>query len=73
MHFDNYYIGKIPIPPVTTEAQQPIIELVERISSAKQENPQANSTEAEQQIDKLVYELYGLTDTEVALVERIMR
>ncbi len=72
MHFDNYYVGKIPIPRVTTEDQQPVIELVERISSAKQENPQADSTEAERQIDKFVYALYGLTDTEVALVEKVM-
>ena len=73
MHFDNYYVGKIPIPRVTTETQQPIIELVEQISSAKQADPQADSTDAERQIDKCVYELYELTDTEVALVERVMR
>ena len=73
MHFDNYYVGKIPIPRVTTEDQQPIVELVERISSAKQEDPQTDSTEAERQIDKFVYALYGLTDTEVALVEKVMR
>ena len=73
MHFDNYYIGKIPIPRVTTEAQQPITELVEQISSAKKEDPQADTTDAERQIDKLVYALYGLTDTEITFVEKIMR
>ena len=72
MHFSNYYIGKIPIPRVTIEDQQPIIRLTERILLAKQENLQADSTEAEQQIDKFVYALYGLTDTEVSIVQRAM-
>jgi hypothetical protein len=38
--------------------QQPINSLVEQILSAKSSNPQASALETE--IDKLMYELYGL-------------
>ena len=72
MHFDNYYIGKIPIPLLTLEDQQSIVELVEQILSTKQEDPEADSTEMEKQIDKLIYTLYGLTETEIAIVEEVI-
>ena len=42
MNFDNYYVGKIPIPIATVEEQRPIIELAEQIMAAKQENPKAD-------------------------------
>jgi hypothetical protein len=35
----------------------------------KQENPAADTADLEQEIDKLVYELYGLTDEEIAVIE----
>jgi len=72
MHFDNYYVGKIPIPLVSPEQQQPIIELSEQLLSAKWENPKAECAETERSIDALVYALYGLTDEEVAIVEKVM-
>ena len=72
MHFDNYYVGKIPVPAVSLEEQQPIIELVEQILATKRENPNADITEASRKIDALVYALYGLTDEEIALVKEVM-
>ena len=72
MHFDNYYVGKIPVPAVSLEEQQPIIELVEQILAIKRENPNADVTEASRKIDALVYALYGLTDVEIALVKEVM-
>jgi len=54
--------------PTATQAQQaPIIERVEQILSAP-DAPDVPQLEAE--IDQLVYALYGLTDEEIALVER---
>ena len=69
MTFDEYYVGKIPIPTATVEEQQPIIELVEQIMAAKQENPKVNRSTEEKQIDKLVYDLYRLTPTEIEVVK----
>lgn len=69
MDFDKYYIGKIPIPIVTPEEQQPIVDLAKRIMAAKVENPQANCSVEEKKIDKQVYDLYRLTDAEVQTVK----
>ena len=69
MNFDNYYVGKIPIPIVTLEEQQPIVDLAKRIMVAKVENPLANCSVDERRIDKRVYDLYRLTDTEVQTVK----
>ena len=69
MNFDNYYVGKIPIPIATPEEQQPIVDLAKRIMAAKVENPQANCSVDEKKIDKRVYDLYRLTDAEVQTVK----
>jgi len=44
-------------------------EIVDQILTAKKANPNADTTALEAEIDKLVYELYGLTDEEIAIVE----
>ncbi|HAN74767.1 MAG TPA: type II restriction endonuclease, partial [Planktothrix sp. UBA8402] len=43
--------------------------LVDQILTAKKSNPNADTTILEQQIDQLVYELYGLTEAEIKIVE----
>ncbi|MDD3405334.1 MAG: Eco57I restriction-modification methylase domain-containing protein [Paludibacteraceae bacterium] len=62
-------IKSIPIPTATPTQQQPIIALVEKILAAKKQNPQAETSAAEAEIDRLVYELYGLTEEEIKVVE----
>jgi type II restriction/modification system DNA methylase subunit YeeA len=44
--------------------------LVDAILSAKKENPAADTSALEQQIDHLVYRLYNLTDEEIRIVEK---
>jgi restriction endonuclease S subunit len=61
---------KLPIPNVPLPQQQPIITLIEQILSAKQQNTQADITVLEKEIDKLMYELYGLTAKEIAIIEQ---
>ncbi len=65
----NNYVKEFPIPTVTTEQQTEIIELVDQILDDKQANPDANTSSLENEIDKLVYELYDLTEDEIAIVE----
>ena len=55
--------------PIVVSNEQPIISLVNQILSAKKENPQADTSDWENEIDQLVYQLYGLTDEEIAIVE----
>ena len=69
MDLYDYYVGKIPIPILTPEEQQPIVDLAKRIMAAKVENPQANCSVDEKKIDKRVYDLYRLTDAEVQTVK----
>ena len=75
MQGNNYQIDKepllnIPIPSATQEQQAPIIALVDKILAAKKENPQADTSDMEKQIDQLVYALYGLTEEEIRIVEQ---
>ena len=63
------YVKQIRIPTATPAQQQAIITLVDEILAAKKKNPQADTSAWENEIDKLVYELYGLTEEEIKVVE----
>ena len=69
MHFDNYYVGKIPIPNLVPEQQTAIINLVNEILNVKSTAPDVDTSSLEKKIDKLIYELYNLTEDEIAIVE----
>ena len=69
MHFDDHYIGKIPLPVDYEDQQQPIISLVDKILAAKQSDPHADVTALEREIDQIVYQLYELTEEEIKIVE----
>ncbi len=61
------YFEQIPIPEINKIAQQPFIDLVDKILEAKQ---QGNDTmDLEKQIDVLVYKLYGITEEEIKIIE----
>ena len=70
MHFMPGYADAMPVPTNYNEQQLPFIPLVDKILAAKKENPQADTSTWEKEIDVLVYELYGLTEEEVSMVER---
>lgn len=59
-------IQQFPIPEISETEQAPIIERVKKIL-ANPDCPSAKILELE--IDKLVYNIYGLTNDEIALVE----
>lgn len=61
------YVTTIPV--ADTNDKRPIENLVNQILAAKQANPQADVSAWEAEIDRLVYALYGLTPTEIAIVE----
>jgi hypothetical protein len=74
MQGNNFQIDKDPlvnIPLVNPEKEiQDILALkVEKIISIKQENPKSNTSILEKEIDQMVYQLYGLTEDEIAIVE----
>ena len=65
-HIYPEHIRNIPIPSATKEQQQPIVELVDKILAAKKDNAQADTTVWEEEIDRIVYALYGVKDTEIS-------
>lgn len=80
-----YYMGKrkgdileltleplqfIPIKNISLKQQQIYITDVDKILDAKRVNPEADTSELERKIDKMVYRLYGLTKEEVKIVEK---
>ena len=66
----NNYVKEFPIPVVAHEQQTEIIEIVDQILDTKNTDPDADTTEQENEIDKLVYALYDLTPKEIAIVEK---
>ena len=64
-----FSLGQIPIPKIEESFQMPFIILVDKILSAKKENPKADTRVWENEIDSMVYALYELTAEEIKLVE----
>ena len=62
-------IRKIPFPSIDQNVQIQLIDLVDQILTAKKSNPSADTSQLEQQIDLLVYHLYGLTYDEFLIVD----
>jgi hypothetical protein len=60
---------QIPVPPATPEQTAAIVARVDKILAGKEDNSKADVMELEQEIDRLVCDVYGLTKEEIALVE----
>jgi len=54
---------------VNVNEQKPVANLVTQIQNAKRDNPAADTSKLESEIDLLVYRLYGLNDEEKGIVE----
>jgi adenine-specific DNA-methyltransferase len=70
MQGDNFQLDKEPlmqIPIKVSDNQQSFISLIENILSEKGKGEDTLTLERE--IDKLVYELYGLTEEEIKIIE----
>ncbi len=67
--WDKFVVERLPIPQVPTVKQHPFARLVDRILKAKATNPEADVSATEAKINMQVYELYGLTETEIFAVE----
>ena len=58
----------IPIRKLSAAKQRPLVRLVDRILAAKTADALTDTSELEEEIDWLVYDLYGLTNEETAVV-----
>ena len=62
-------VKTFPLPNIDEETRIVIDEKVSRILSAKQSDPSTDTTALEDEIDFMVYKLYGLTYDEVLVVD----
>ena len=64
-----FSLNQIPVPDLSKKQWIPIIELVEKILKEKTKNNLIDTSLLEQKIDAMVYELYGLSEEEIRIVE----
>ena len=72
VRFKSEFMKNFPVPPIIDTNQYIATEietLVEKIIEAKQIDSDIDVSAQENKIDKLVYELYNLTEDEIAIVE----
>jgi len=60
-------VKELPIPKISESHELEIVELSEIIIKLKQED--SDTTELENEIDQLVYQLYDLTGEEIEIIE----
>ena len=63
-------IKEFPLPKYSCEIEKQIVPLVNSILAAKRENPSDDTSALEREIDRIVYQLYGLTDDEIKIIEQ---
>jgi len=66
------FIERFPIPPITQQNQpiaDQIVKLVDQILSIKKQNPDADTSQLEKEIDQLIYNLYDMTQEEIQVIE----
>ncbi len=66
---NGYEVEQFPIPSCTNDSKQRITDLVDVILNKKKQKTQADTSAEEQQIDHLVYHLYGLSYDEVLIID----
>ncbi|EEU6985943.1 class I SAM-dependent DNA methyltransferase, partial [Campylobacter jejuni] len=65
-------LEKLPIPKINSKNQKladELINLVDEILKAKEQDKNANTQELENKINSLVYKLYNLTEEEIKIIE----
>ncbi|EAI9630225.1 class I SAM-dependent DNA methyltransferase [Campylobacter coli] len=70
--YKKAFLEKLPIPKINSKNQKladELINLVDKILKAKEQDKNANTQELENKINSLVYKLYNLTEEEIKIIE----
>uniref|UniRef100_UPI00367064AB class I SAM-dependent DNA methyltransferase n=1 Tax=Campylobacter coli TaxID=195 RepID=UPI00367064AB len=70
--YKKAFLEKLPIPKINSKNQKladELINLVDEILKAKEQDKNANTQELENKINSLVYKLYNLTEDEIKIIE----
>ncbi|MFO8234441.1 MAG: hypothetical protein R6U04_03410 [Bacteroidales bacterium] len=69
VNLSKTYLSQIPINTKPDKTEDFIIDKVDQILQQKQQDPTTDTIALEAEIDRMVYDLYGLTEEEVRIVE----
>ncbi|EKS2632039.1 Eco57I restriction-modification methylase domain-containing protein, partial [Campylobacter coli] len=70
--YKKAFLEKLPIPKINSKNQKladELINLVDEILKAKEQDKNANTQELENKINSIVYKLYNLTEEEIKIIE----
>lgn len=67
----TYLYEQLPIASASKSQQKEITDIVDEILRIKRNDCNADTAQLEKEIDKLVYNLYGLTEEEIRVVEKV--
>lgn len=62
-------VQNLPIPPANPEQKEKIISFVNQILEKKEVDTSTDTSSLEHKIDEIIYEIYGLDEDEIAIVE----
>ena len=68
LQWKKFAVERLPIPLIPTNKQHPFISLVDSVLDSKGENPLRDTQNLESEINRLVFELYELTEDEIQAV-----
>ncbi len=71
MLFSGIFMERTPIAQAKPETKKRLANLANRIQRAKQADPAADAAADERELNRIVYDLYGLDASDVALIEKI--
>ncbi len=69
LNYGSREILSVPIPKMTQETEQRLRTLVDRIHELISLDPNADITQYVEEIDRIVYVCYGLSQQEINLIE----
>lgn len=67
--FKVQYMKLMYVAQLPEQDQQPFINIVDKILDTKHKNPTMDTSTLEDEIDKMVYNLYSLTEEEIKIIE----
>ena len=69
MEFRGAFMERVPIAPANAVTKKRLSRLAEKIQTAKETDPKADTKTLEEEIDEIVYGLYGITKKEKKLID----
>jgi hypothetical protein len=69
VNISRTFLDQLPIRVPSSEQKENLVSLVNRILKAKERDSATDTAELEQQIDSVVFDLYGLTPAEIKVVQ----